>query len=65
MDGGIGNDQLIGSQDSNSDTYVISSGDDLFFDFNLDSDFIEFDGKARELRFAPTSYGDEDIESTL
>ncbi|AII42743.1 hypothetical protein KR100_05110 [Synechococcus sp. KORDI-100] len=64
MDGGKGNDQLLGSQDVHQDTYVISEGDDVFFDFNLDSDFVEFDGRARDLRFAPTSYGD-DIESTL
>ncbi|MEC7290948.1 MAG: hypothetical protein VXW22_12740, partial [Pseudomonadota bacterium] len=40
-----------------TDTYVISKGQDVFFDFKLDSDLIEFDGRARDLRFAPTQYG--------
>ena len=65
MNGGADDDHLWGSNEETgqSNTFVISEGNDVF-DFNLDSDLIEFDGRARDLRFAPTSYGD-DIESTL
>ena len=62
LDGGDGNDDLYGSQDNKSDTYVISNGDDIFYDFNVDFDFVEFDGDAKDLVFRETLFGLNDQE---
>ena len=65
MDGGDGDDQLIGLEDVANDVYVMSEGEDVYFGFDVANDKIEWDGKARALKFGQTEYGNERIASLL
>ena len=67
MDGGADNDHLYGGEkDGDPDGYVLSSGHDVVFDFELTeatSDFVLFDGKAKELSYEEVRYGEDSIPS--
>ena len=56
MDGGADNDQLIGGDDDIGDVFVISQGDDIYKQFDLSTDKIEYGFDSDDLRLIEVDY---------
>ena len=62
LNGGKGNDVLIGGEDSKADTYVLSEGQDIVRDFQLNDDLIQWDGELHQLGYTEIDFIDDSTQ---